>query len=260
MKKLENGIIIANDEIQNNIFSMTLKLPIISKNTLAGQFLQIYLPKGEMILPRPISICNVDKNKGLINIVYQVLGSGTKVLCNLDVGHSLRVLGPLGNGFMYNKNFKKVALVGGGIGTPPLLQLLKELKIKNTDIEIDVYLGFKKSSILVEDFKKLGANIFLATDSGEEGVKGTVVDLIRNKSLRYDEIFSCGPKIMLKNLSVYAHTKEIPCQVSIEERMACGIGACVGCVVEVKDESSFNYKKVCKNGPVFYSREVVWHG
>lgn len=260
MKILEQGLIISNNKIGEDIFSITIKFDKIASNAVSGQFLQFYLPKGEMILPRPISICLIQQDKGLITLVYKVVGSGTKYLSSLKPNDLIKVLGPIGNGFIKNKDLNKVALVGGGIGAPPLLQLLKELKLENKNIEVHVYLGFRSQSILTEEFKKLGAKVYITTDDGSIGYKGNIVDLINENNINYDHFFSCGPKVMLSNLSQYAENKKIPCQVCMEERMACGIGACVGCVVEVKNEATSTYKKVCKDGPVFYSSEVMWNG
>jgi len=251
-------MIISNTQIGENIFSITMELPEVARKAVAGQFVQVYLPKGEHLLPRPISISNVDGDT--VTLVYHVVGAGTEFISTLQEGETVKVLGPLGNGFTQNGNLKKVALVGGGIGTPPLLQLLKELKTKNPNIEVDVYLGFRSKSILIEEFKKLTENVYIATDSGEEEFKGNAVDLIKEKNIDYDEIFSCGPNVMLSNLASYAETKNIKCQVCMEERMACGIGACVGCVIKIADGDTFIYKKVCKDGPVFDSNKVVWHG
>ena len=136
---------------------------------------------------------------------------------------------------------------------PPLIETCKQLKGKKI-----VVLGFRSGSFLVEEFEKLGAKVYVATDDGSVGFKGNVVDLLRAEGIKGDMIYSCGPKIMLKFLSMYAEENNIPCQVSMEERMACGIGACVGCVVQIKDGEGWAYKKVCKDGPVFDSREVCW--
>ena len=257
MKQVEQGIVVSNAQIEDKIFSITLELPKIAEHAVAGQFVQVYLPKGEMLLPRPISISCIDEN--MITLVYHVVGNGTEFISSLKKGDSLKILGVLGNGFTQREHLNKVALVGGGIGAPPLLQLLKELKVKDKSIDVDVYLGFRSKSILVKKFESLGANVYVATDSGEEGFKGNAVDLIKEKNIDYDEIFSCGPNIMLLNLSNYAEAKNIPCQVCMEERMACGVGACVGCVIKIKSQDSFIYKKVCKDGPVFYSSEVLWN-
>ena len=145
-------------------------------------------------------------------------------------------------------------LVGGGIGVPPLLETAKRLDCKS---KIAV-LGFRSNPFLVNEFARVCDRVYVTTDDGSEGFKGNVVQLMEKENLTADMIYSCGPKIMLKFLSEYAMKNNIPCQVSMEERMACGIGACVGCVVEIKEGDGTTYKKVCKDGPVFDCKEVVW--
>ena len=253
MKKLEDAVILKNDLIAENIFDMKIKAPAVAENAAAGQFVEIYTGNGINILPRPISICEIDKEEGILRLVYQVVGKGTKIFSSKKEGDILRIIGPLGNGYEI-QNVNKSLFVGGGIGVPPLLET-----VKNTIGEKIVILGFRTGSILREDFEKTGAKVFVATDDGSVGFKGNVIDLMKAENITGDVIYSCGPKIMLKFLSRYAEEKGIECFVSMEERMACGIGACVGCAVKIKDGDSFINKKVCKDGPVFNSKEVLWN-
>ena len=256
MKRVEIGSILANTEISPGIFSMTIHLPLIAADCVPGQFVMLYLDRGDTLLPRPISICDADCEEGSLTLVYQVVGSGTAHLSGLKPGASLRILGPLGNGFAQKNGLRSAALVGGGIGAPPLLMLAKQLRGRG--VALDACLGFRDTSILTDEFTALGAQVHIATDSGREGLRGTVIDLLRAHNLHPDEIFACGPKPMLSALAGYARQHNIPCQVCLEERMACGLGACVGCVV--KSQGKPEYKKVCCDGPVFYTDEVVLDG
>lgn len=258
MKKSETALILKNERIADGIFDMTLKTSA-AKEARAGQFIEIYPDNGENILPRPISICEILEEQEAVRIVYQVVGSGTKLFSEKKQGDFLRITAPLGNGYSLEKSLKDESInvfVGGGIGVPPLLETVK--RTKGTKI---VVMGFRSKTnlILKEDFERAGAEVYVATDDGSKAFHGNVVELMREFNITGDIIYSCGPKIMLKFLSQYAEEKNILCQVSMEERMACGIGACVGCVVKIKDGNDIVYKKVCKDGPVFDSKEVVWN-
>jgi len=287
---------------ENNIFTMILKAPEIAKDAKAGQFVMVYLDEDRYLLPRPISLYDVDKAKGEITLVYAVAGSGTKIISDWPVGHTVRVLGPLGNGFELDgfKAGERVALVGGGIGVAPLYLLAKELRTRG--VLLDVYLGFRSDMPrLTRCFEAFAQRICVATEdgsceatvSGEGGLEGTsklpnhssiihtavkgyVTDLLpaspalhtpptsttTSQSAHsaipphptYTSILTCGPIPMLKAVARYAKTHSIPCQVSLEERMACGLGACKACVVK----TMVGYRLCCLNGPVFDSKEVNW--
>lgn len=251
MKSIEMAEVMSMDFINENICDMTIKCTNIAKEARAGQFVELYPDNGVNLLSRPISICEINKDEGSLRLVYQIVGKGTELFSKLKKGDSIRVLGPCGNGYSLKEGVS--LLVGGGIGVPPLLETCKNIKGEKI-----VVLGFRSGSFLKEDFEKLGAKVYITTDDGSEGFKGNVVDLLKKENINADVIYSCGPKIMLKFLSMWAEENNIECQVSMEERMACGIGACVGCVVQIKDGEDWVYKKVCKDGPVFDSREVMW--
>jgi dihydroorotate dehydrogenase electron transfer subunit len=250
MKQLEQAKIIGRGEIAPNIFSLWLHAPGIAQAIKPGQFVMVYLDRGEMLLPRPISVCRVTDTKTTLELVYQTVGKGTEYMSRLELDQSLRLLGPLGNGFNTEAPKARVALVGGGIGVPPLLMLAKALK----DTKVDVYMGFREQPILLDEFQALADNVHVATDNGSYGYQGTALDILKKENQPYDEIFACGPRPLLKALAEYAKTKGIPCQVCMEERMACGLGTCVGCAVKTAD----GYQKCCVDGPVFYSDKVVW--
>ena len=257
MKVMETGRITEQLGLAPGIFSLSLELPKIASAAKPGQFVMFYLNQGDALLPRPISIFDADKSAGIIRLVYHIVGRGTQHLSGLCAGEYLKVLGPLGNGFVIPQNLAGAILVGGGIGTPPLLMLARCLLAKG--VECRVFLGFRQSSILSSDFDGLGCRVSISTDSGAEGFRGNAVELLRTMDID-GEIFSCGPKPMLRQLARYADERGLPCQVSLEERMACGLGGCVGCVVGTLSEQGreSGYKKICSDGPVFYSSQVVW--
>jgi len=221
----------------------------------AGQFLHIRC--GEKILRRPISICEINKEDETIRIVFDIRGEGTYWLAQKQVGDKLDILGPLGNGFDLSDTNKRVLFVGGGIGVPPLLEAAKHFRGT-----ADAILGFKCSdcAVLIEDFQKECAEIDITSDDGSMGEKGFVTSVFGNKiaTKTYDIIYACGPTPMLRAVSEIAATNGIPCFVSLEERMGCGVGACLVCACKIKSNSGINYKHVCKDGPVFNAEEVVW--
>jgi len=254
----EPCLILKNRKIAPDIFELAIHAPRIASSCTAGQFVMVYLDKREILLPRPISVCRCERED--IYLVYKVMGDGTKHISTLTPGTFLRITGPLGKGFTIKRRLKKVALIGGGIGVPPMVMLYKTLK----DVQADIYLGFKEESILTEHFEG-AAGLYIATETGQEGMQGNVLDLLNYKSQHYDEMYACGPKPMLAAISQYVKNKAIPLQISLEERMACGIGTCMGCVIsgthgraasEVNGQPP-DYMKICCEGPVFYSDKVV---
>lgn len=256
MKKIEQAVILKNKCYIDNIYDMVLYAPEIANVAQAGQFINIYTGKSEMILPRPISLCEIDKKDGILRLLYQVIGKGTKHLCTLQKGSTIKILGALGNGFFINEQHRNHILIGGGIGTPPMLELAKKLQGN-----IHIFIGAKSKPILIEEFQKIGASISIATDDGSYGIRGTILDAIEIEDPIADMIYACGPKVMLKYASEWAEKKRIKIQVSMEERMACGIGACVGCAIKIRKKGTSDWEnlKVCKDGPVFWGDEVVWN-
>lgn len=243
--------IIRQDNIATDIFSMVLSAEAIAREAKPGQFIDLYSADGSRLLPRPISICEIDKEAGTLRIVYRIAGAGTKEFSQLTSEHKIDILGPLGNGF--DMRHEKAILIGGGIGIPPMLQLAKEL-----DCEKSIVLGFRDEAFLVDEFKPYGT-VYMSSDSGTIGVQGTVLDAIREYGIKGDIIYACGPTPMLKAIKEYAHTMGIHAQISMEERMACGIGACLACVCKTKDideHSQVKNKRICKDGPVFDAEEV----
>ena len=255
MKKIHECKILTHKEIAPCIFMMEVLSDTIVNNASAGQFINIYLDRGERLLPRPISICEINKEKGSFKLVYAVMGKGTAEIAKLKEGDFLRTLGPLGNGFKIDDRIKRHIVIGGGIGTPPLVELVKQLKGK-----VDVFLGFAKNPILEQTFKELGATVYVASEDGSAGKKGNVIDLLNEINPQGEMIYSCGPKGMLRAVELWGRERGIKTQVSLEERMACGIGACVGCTCKTKKSADEDWqnRKVCKDGPVFPGEEVIW--
>ncbi len=245
--------LLENKEIFTGIYKMIVPAISIAKNAKAGQFVNLYCKDGSRLLPRPISICEINKEFGYLVFVYAVVGKGTREFSNIKAGDSIQLLGPLGKGFNIDNNVKEHILVGGGVGIPPLLEL-----VKNLEGDKKAYLGFSTGNYLIEEFKKYGAEVFIATDDGSFGKKGTVVDLLKEQNIGGQMIYACGPKAMLRAVSDFARENNISAQVSLEERMACGIGTCVGCVVKIKKDNNWEYRKVCVDGPVFLSEEILW--
>ncbi len=256
MKEKEKCKIVKQECIASDIYSMWLQTEKIAQNAVPGQFVSLYTKDGSKLLPRPISLCEIDKEQGRIRLVYRVTGekTGTEEFSRYHAQIPIDTMGPLGNGFPLSEvKGKRVFLIGGGIGIPPMLETAKQL-----DAEVISVLGYRDQLFLKEEFEAYG-RVFVATEDGSAGTKGNVMDAIRENDLEADAIFACGPTPMLKAIKAYAEEKKIPCWISMEERMACGIGACLGCVCkskEVDGHSHVHNKRVCKDGPVFLSTEV----
>lgn len=241
------------------IFDLTLKAPQIAALARAGQFVSVYTNNQAKLLPRPISLCGFDANEGTLRLVYRVTGenTGTEEFSQLKEGETVRLLGPLGNGFTVEPG-KKAFLIGGGIGVPPMLQLAKEIKAMDL-CDMDIVMGYRDDNTFLLDEFKAVANTVISSDNGAVGTKGTVVDAIKANDLKADVIYACGPKPMLRALRDYARENNMKCYVSMEERMACGIGACLACVCGSTKEdhhSNVHNKRVCADGPVFDAEEI----
>jgi len=270
MKQIEAKIL-KNEKIAAGFYRMRVKAPYLAKNSKPGQFVEVRCSDGsDPLLRRPLGVHRVTKNG--IEMLYEIVGKGTELLSRKVTGEALDVIGPLGNGFDLNQQTGKqanrqTALVAGGIGVAPLLALAEDLAHSVERIayrkrpKIYVLIGAKtKSHILCEkEFKKLGAEVLVSTEDGSCGKKGLVTDLLKNilapGPWPLATIYACGPAGMLKTVAHIARATHIPCQVSLEERMACGVGVCLGCPVKVR---SGEYKMVCKDGPVFDVEEIAW--
>ena len=199
----ETAIIIKQEEIADDIYSMWLHTEQIAAHAKAGQFVSVYCKEGSRLLPRPISICEIDRKDGALRLVYRVAGKGTEEFSSMHTGMQLKVIGPLGNGFP--KQEKKAFLIGGGIGIPPMLELAKEL-----NCEKQIVLGYRDELFLLDEFRKQG-EVYIATEDGSVGTEGNVLDAIRENGLTADVIYACGPLPMLRALKEYAAKEDIEC-------------------------------------------------
>ncbi len=251
----ENVSIVSQEKLASDVFSMWIQTKDIAKNARAGQFISVYSKDGSRLLPRPISICEVEGDR--LRIVYRTVGKGTKEFSGYGAGDTLDVMGPLGNG--YTKFNKKAILMGGGIGIPPMLELARELKNGGYDVsDADIVLGYRDELFLNEELAQYG-RVTIATEDGSAGTKGNVLDAIKAEGIKGDVIYACGPTPMLRAIKAYAKENGIECYLSLEEKMACGIGACLACVCkskEIDDHSHVHNKRVCKEGPVFNAEDV----
>ena len=248
-KYKETAVISSQEQIGSDIYSMCLRTKQIAKEAKAGQFVAVYCKEGSRLLPRPISICEINGDE--LRLVYRIAGKGTDEFSQMKAGMEVEVLGPLGNGFP--KAEGKALIIGGGIGIPPMLQLAKELTG-----EKNIVAGYRDILFLNEELEQYG-NMYIATDDGSAGTKGTVIDAIKANQIQADVIYACGPMPMLKAVKAYATEQNIPAWISLEEHMACGIGACLGCVVKTKhkdEHTNVNNTRICLEGPVFNSEEV----
>lgn len=278
MKKKTEAKVLSQKMIATNIYDLWLETDI-AKDAHAGQFIGVYTNDKSAILPRPISICEVSDDKKSLRLVYRVAGKGTGNISGLKEGDNVEVIGVLGNGYDLDKILKNkevqcecqkeaavaktsVILMGGGIGIPPMLQLAKELCAQG--INPTIIVGYRDSEMyLNQDLAKYG-NVEIATEDGSIGTKGNVLNVVDNKNLTPDIIMACGPMPMLRAIKNFAAAKTeagkaTKAFISLEERMACGVGACLGCVCKTKEvnhHSHVNNARICTDGPVFDAEDV----
>lgn len=254
----ETVTVVSQKQIGTGIYDLTIQTKEIAAASKAGQFVSVYSNDASKLLPRPISLCGIDRKAGTLRLVYRVTGehTGTEEFSRLQAGDTMKIMGPLGNGFTVERG-RKAFLIGGGIGVPPMLQLAKEMKDAGENFQI--VMGYRDAgTFLLDEFKEQGES-FVATEDGSVGTKGNVLDAIRENHLDADVIYACGPTPMLRALKAYAEEQNMTCYVSMEERMACGIGACLACVcnsTEKDAHSNVKNKRICKEGPVFNAKEV----
>ena len=255
-RRKENAVVISQEMLADGIFSMWLCTEA-AQTAVPGQFISMYTNDGTKLLPRPISICEIDKENSALRVVYRVTGenTGTKQFSEAKAGDTIPVIGPLGNGFPLEKaEGKKAFLMGGGIGVPPILELAKQL-----NCEKQIVMGYRDSNTFLKNQFEENGTVYVSTEDGSVGTKGNVMDAIRENGLTADIIYACGPTPMLRAIKNYAESNGIECYISLEERMACGIGACLACVCKTKEKdhhSNVHNKRICKDGPVFLSTEV----
>ena len=259
MKQKQRATVVSQKEIAPMIYDMWIRTDLASC-AMPGQFICVYTRDKSALLPRPISICEVDEEKTMLRIVYRVAGKGTGEFSTYKEGEAIDILGTLGNGFpLKAAENKKVFLMGGGIGIPPMLQLAKELNQVTARENIQIVVGYRDSrTFLAEDLAKYGV-VYIASEDGSIGTKGNVMNAIEANQITADVIMACGPMPMLRAIKGYAQKEGIPAYISLEEHMACGVGACLGCVVKTtkKDHHSHvNNARICTDGPVFEAGEV----
>lgn len=252
MKK-ETAKILSQNKIADGIYSMWIETTA-AKEAKPGQFIDVYVNDDSKLLPRPISICEVKDDS--LRIVYRVVGGGTKIMSTYQEGDEIQIIGPLGNGFDMRDG--KAILVGGGIGIPPMVELAKNLSEKIGKENVISVMGYRDELFLTDELEQF-STVVIATEDGSTGTKGTVIDALNENGVGGDVLYACGPIPMLKALKDWANGKGIECQISLEERMACGIGACLACVCKTKEKdehSNVCNKRICKDGPVFDANEI----
>lgn len=260
MKQKVTGIVLSQKEIAPAIYDLWIGTEL-ARDAKPGQFIGVFPEDRSTLLPRPISICEVREDKQALRIVYRIAGQGTKEFSGYREGDAIDIMGTLGNGFpLEEAEGKKVFLMGGGIGIPPMLELAKELYGQRGSKEgIRTIVGYRDDrTFLKEDLEKY-SEVYIATEDGSVGTKGNVMNAIDENGLQADAIYACGPMPMLRAIKAYAGEKGIPAYISLEEHMACGVGACLGCVVktrEVDHHSHVNNARICTDGPVFEAKEV----
>lgn len=248
--------VLEREEIAKDIYSYVISCPEAAKAARAGQF--VHIRAEGFTLRRPISICEIDKEKGTVRIVFEVRGKGTDTLSQLGVGDKMDIIMPLGNGFTVKEipDDKNVVVVGGGIGVPPMCGAAGLYK------NVKAIIGFRSKDkvILEQDLKRIGAEVTVCTDDGSCGYNGVVTVPLEEELKKGNTamIYACGPTLMLKAVVNTAKKYNVPCEISLEERMACGVGACVGCACRINRNGENLVLRVCKDGPVFNGEEVVF--
>ena len=253
--------LVKKEKLLDGLYRFSVIANDIVKIAKPGQFIEIRINENlDPFLRRPISIYNLDKEKGMLEFIFQVKGKGTELLSKRKEGDYIDIIGPLGNGNFKFEQYKNLAIIGGGIGIFPLYELAKEAKENNKNVY--TYLGFRNVDLvtLENEFENISNQLTVTTDDGSYKNSGFAInyleqDLEKNK---IDCIYACGPLPMLRAVKKLAEEENIMCQISLEEKMGCGLGACLGCAVKTSASSIENpeYIHVCKAGPVFDSKLV----
>jgi dihydroorotate dehydrogenase electron transfer subunit len=261
--------IISNTGLSDDLFLLELRAPVIAENARPGNFVQlkIDLPSG-ILWRRPFSILDIQENR--ISILYKILGKGTRALSTFESGREMSVIGPLGNHFQFPAKGRIVMLAGGGIGIPPLYFLLKRLMASGYDPrKIHFFNGAYDAGCLVyiEQCAEPGINVYAVTEDGSLGIKGLITDGMRQylgskaDTAESDDIviYACGPMPMMRAVAGLADEYGINCQLALEALMPCGFGVCMGCAVKVRDDNGGSViRRVCREGPVFDARDIIW--
>lgn len=261
MAELILAELVKKQQLKPDIFKFSVKAPNIVKDAKPGNFIEIRISNQlDPFLRRPISIHNLDKENGILEFIFQVKGKGTEILAKKEEGEQIDIIGPIGYGVFKYDNYEKIAIIGGGIGTFPLYELAKCAKKDNK--KVNIYLGFRNKDFVVleDEFREQSDEFILTTDDGSYAEKGFAINYLEKdiEAGKIDAIYACGPLPMLKAVRKLAIEKEIPCQISLEEKMACGLGVCLGCAVKTaaSPKEAPEYWHVCKAGPVFQAKDV----
>lgn len=253
--------LLKKEELKPEIFKFSVQADEIVNTARPGNFIEIRVNDDiEPFLRRPISIYNMDKEKGILEFIFQVKGKGTTILAKRNEGEAIDIVGPLGFGTFKYSSYENLAIIGGGIGVFPLYELAKNAKNENKNV--NTYLGFRNKDLVVleNEFKQVSNQLTITTDDGSYSQKGFAIDFLKKdiEAGKIDSIYACGPLPMLRAVRELALEKNIPCQISLEERMACGLGVCLGCAVKTAKSSKEapEYWHVCKAGPVFQAKDV----
>lgn len=261
MPELSLAKLIKKEQLKQDVFKFSVQAPSIVNDSKPGHFVEIRVSEQtEPFLRRPISIHNLNKEEGILEFIFQVKGKGTEILSKKEEGDLIDIIGPLGYGTFKYDEYQNLAIIGGGIGVFPLYELAKCAKAENKTV--NTYLGFRsKDFVLLENkFRNVSDEVILTTDDGSYSQKGFAINYLEKDidAGKIDSIYACGPLPMLKAVQKLALEKNIPCQISLEEKMGCGLGVCLGCAVKTAQSSKEapEYLHVCKAGPVFYANDV----
>ena len=270
--------ILINEKVAPGYFRMGLDAPQVAGEARAGQFIHFRVnDEYDPLLRRPLSLHRIGqklkggrpKSESLtlsnVEILYEVAGKGTGILAEKREGEELDILGPLGQGFNLPEGLKTAILVAGGMGVAPLMALAEEIKTKVEGLHVIVGARTKELVLCEDDFRELGVEVKVATDDGSRGYKGFATDLLKGLLSTSDVqhstiVYACGPKGMLREIAGLTAGRGVPCQISLESQMGCGVGACRGCAIKVQNPELkvAGYKRVCKDGPVFEAGEIIW--
>lgn len=250
--------LIKKEEIIKDVFKFSVEANEIVKTAKPGNFIEIRVnDQTEPFLRRPISIYNMNQEAGILEFIFQIKGNGTNLLSKKQIGDKIDILGPLGNGTFKFEKYNNIAIIGGGIGIFPLYELAKEAKAQGK--KVNTYLGFRNKDLVMleKEFKEISDKLVITTDDGSYAEKGFAIDYLK-KDIENHCICACGPLPMLKAVQKYAIENNINCQISLEEKMGCGLGVCLGCAVKKASSPKDNpeYFHVCKGGPVFNAKDV----
>ena len=261
MPEVVKAKLVEKEYLKPDIVRFKVEAKEMVRNSKPGNFIEIRVSETTVpFLRRPISIYNLNKNEGTLEFIFQIKGEGTRLLSKKEEGDLIDIIGPLGMGTFKINNYEKIAIVGGGIGVFPLYELAKEAK--EAERKVNIYLGFRSKDFVVLEnkFKEVSDKLVITTDDGSYGEKGFAINKLEEdlENNKIDCIYACGPLPMLRAVKKLTIEKNIPCQISLEERMGCGIGVCLGCAVKTARSTNENpeYWHVCKGGPVFQAKDV----